>query len=216
MKNKETHLLRGSFALVLFVCMGYVVKFYPETFLAFDQNLQATVRGNLPVFWTHFFKIVTVLGNTPVQFALTIGFALVFWLKKWRAEAYYLLTSASLAGLAIVGLKAIYQRPRPDLQHLVEATGYSFPSGHALGAMAIFGVLYLIGGQRFAKRKLGYLLRLLVASLIGLVALSRVYLGVHYPTDILAGLLVGYAIVILLFPYYDRLRFQWRFQAKQK
>ncbi|TWT14236.1 phosphatase PAP2 family protein [Streptococcus sp. sy010] len=217
MKNKETYLLRGTFALVIFVCMGYVIKFYPETVLSFDQTVQAKFRSDLPSFWTDFFQNITVLGNPPVQLALTIFPALVFWLKKWRAEAYYLLTSASLAGLAIVVFKSVYQRPRPSIPHLVSASGYSFPSGHALGIMAILGVILIVCYQRLNQRSgLRLIVSLVLTSLIVLVALSRVYLGVHYPIDILAGLLVGYAILNMLFPYYDRWRFKWRFQAKQK
>lgn len=216
MKNKETYLLRASFALVIFVCMGYVVKFYPETFLPLDQTLQASFRGNLPAFWTKFFQSITVLGNPPVQFAVIVFFALGFWLKKWRAESYFLLVSGGLASLAIIGLKNLYQRPRPDISHLVSASGYSFPSGHALGSLVIFGAILIVLHQRLGQDGLGKLASALLVGLIILVSVSRVYLGVHYPTDIVAGLVVGYAILNLLFPYYDRLRFQWRFQAKQK
>lgn len=216
MKNKETFLLRASFALVIFVCMGYVVKFFPETFLPLDESLQASFRGQLPSGLTALFTRVTVVGDTATQVLLTVVLAALFWWKKWRAESYFLLSSAGLASLAIVGLKNIYQRPRPSITHLVQAPGYSFPSGHALGAMAILGAVLIICHQRWGKTGLGKVLSLVLASLIVLVALSRVYLGVHYPTDILAGLLVGYAILNLLFPYYDALRFQWRFQGKQK
>ena len=66
MKNKQSHFLKGSFALLLFMILGYVVKFYPENVVGIDQPIQSAIRGDLPAYLTDFFTRVTVLMNTPV------------------------------------------------------------------------------------------------------------------------------------------------------
>ena len=64
MKNKQSHFLKGSFALLLFMILGYVVKFYPENLVGIDQPIQSAIRGDLPAYLTAFFTRVTVLMNT--------------------------------------------------------------------------------------------------------------------------------------------------------
>ena len=65
MKNKQTFLMKGSFALLLFVIIGYVVKFYPENLLPFDSSVQATIRGDLPETLTLIFRGITRLIDLP-------------------------------------------------------------------------------------------------------------------------------------------------------
>lgn len=121
-----------------------------------------------------------------------------------------------LTGLLIKLLKGVYQRPRPVLQHLVVESGFSFPSGHALASTLIFGTLLIIVSQRVQTVQTKRLLQGLLIAMILLIVMSRVYLGVHYPTDVLGSLLLGVGILYIEFPYYDKVRFQWRFAGKQK
>lgn len=112
-------------------------------------------------------------------------------------------------------LKNVYQRPRPTIQHLVEEGGFSFPSGHALASTLVVGALVIIVSQRVKNRHLRHLLQVLLMVFILTIMTSRVYLGVHYPTDVLGSLFLGLGMLHIEFPYYDKLRFQWRFRRKQ-
>lgn len=215
MKNKQTFLTKGSFALLLFVILGYVVKFHPNYLKDFDSLIQITLRGDLPHTLTFFFSSVTSLINTPVIMTWVAVLAGFFLYKKWWSEAILLIGNLALTGILVALLKNVYQRPRPTIQHLVEEVGFSFPSRHALASTLVVGALVIIVSQRVKNRHLRHLLQVLLMVFILTIMTSRVYLGVHYPTDVLGSFLLGLGILHVEFPYYDKMRFQWRFRRKQ-
>ena len=216
MKHKHTHYIYASFALLLFVALGYMVKFYPEALTGFDSNIQTWVRGGLPAGLTRFFKTITILGNTPVQAIIAIVAVIWLYLRQYKAEAIFVGASGLLASILIVSLKYIYQRQRPSITHLVHASGYSFPSGHSLGTFMILGAIAIVLAQRLEKKESKIVVYAITGLLIFLVGLSRIYVGVHYLTDVLAGFTLAFGLINAIYPTYDRIRFEWRFQSKQK
>ncbi|VTS18969.1 PAP2 superfamily protein [Streptococcus pseudoporcinus] len=216
MKTKQTYLLRSSFAFLIFVMLGYTVQFYPYSLVVFDDRVQNAIRGSLPDQLTSVFRAITYMGNVSTQVLVVALLTILFLIKKWKTEALFQLTNGLLAGLLVTGFKFVYQRARPSLEHIVYAGGYSFPSGHAMGAMMIYGALMVILLGRFQKKSTKILVILTFSTLILLIGLSRIYLGVHYPTDVIGGFVLGYGILNLLYPYYKEKRFEWRFQSKQK
>ena len=216
MKNKQTFLTKGSFALLLFVILGYVVKFYPEQLQTLDSSVQTAIRGDLPETLTLIFRGITRLIDLPVVISWAIILVAIFYLKKWKSESLLVAGNLSLAGILIVSLKHLYQRPRPDILHLVEEKGFSFPSGHSLAVTLLIGSLIIILGQRVKSTRLKLPLQSLLGIYLVSVLVSRVYLGVHYPSDVLASLCLGLGILFIEFPFYDKLRFKWRFTGKQK
>ncbi len=216
MKDKQTYLTKGSFALLLFVILGYVVKFYPEQLIPFDSSIQIAIRGDLPAILTTIFRGITRLIDLPIVISWAILLTAIFYLKKWKSESLLVAGNLSLAGILIVSLKHLYQRPRPEILHLVEEEGFSFPSGHSLAVTLLIGSLIIIVGQRVKDRTVKLILQILLGIYLVSVIISRVYLGVHYPSDVLASLCLGLGILFIEFPFYDKLRFQWRFTGKQK
>ena len=216
MKDKQTYLTKGSFALLLFVILGYVVKFYPEQLIPFDTSIHTAIRGDLPATLTTVFRVITRLIDLPIVISWAILLTAIFYLKKWKSESLLVAGNLSLAGILIVSLKHLYQRPRPDILHLVEEKGFSFPSGHSLAVTLLIGSLIIIVGQRVKDRTVRLILQILLGIYLVSVIISRVYLGVHYPSDVLASLCLGLGILFIEFPFYDKLRFQWRFTGKQK
>ena len=216
MKDKQTFMMKGSFALLLFVILGYVVKFYPEQLQTLDSSVQTAIRGDLPETLTLIFRGITRLIDLPVVISWAIILVAIFYLKKWNSESLLVAGNLSLAGILIVSLKHLYQRPRPDILHLVEEKGFSFPSGHSLAVTLLIGSLIIILGQRVKSTRLKLPLQSLLGIYLVSVLVSRVYLGVHYPSDVLASLCLGLGILFIEFPFYDKLRFKWRFTGKQK
>ena len=216
MKDKQTYLTKGSFALLLFVILGYVVKFYPEQLVTLDSSVQTAIRGDLPETLTLIFRGITRLIDLPIVISWAIILIAIFYLKKWKTESLLVAGNLGLAGILIVSLKHLYQRPRPDILHLVEEKGFSFPSGHSLAVTLLIGSLIIILDQRVKNTTTKLALQGLLGLYLVSVLVSRVYLGVHYPSDVLASLSLGLGILFIEFPFYDKLRFQWRFTGKQK
>lgn len=137
---------------------------------------------------------VTALGSVAVLtllVALVIGLLL---LKHRRRTALFILV-ATVGGTTIgSGFKAALARPRPDIvPHLMEVTSLSFPSGHSMMSSVVYLTLGALLGQTMARRREKIYLFGAAIFLTVLVGLSRVYLGVHYPTDVLAGWSAGTA-----------------------
>ena len=216
MKDKQTFMMKGSFALLLFMIIGYIVKFYPEMLVGFDQPIQTAIRGDLPETLTLLFRAITHLIDIPVIISWVLIVAFIFYRKQWKMESYLMLGNLTLAGILIVTLKNIYQRPRPEILHLVEEKGFSFPSGHSLAVTIMVGTLIVILSQRIKNTVWRKIVQILLSLYIFSVLVSRIYLGVHYPSDVIASLCVGLGVLFMEFPFYDKLRFQWRFKGKQK
>ena len=208
--------MKGSFALLLFVIIGYVVKFYPEMLINFDQPIQTVIRGNLADYLTIFFKAITHLIDIPVIITWVLIVAFIFYCKQWKIESFFMLGNLTFAGILIVTFKNIYQRPRPEILHLVEEKGFSFPSGHSLAVTIMVGTLTVIFSQRIKNHVWRKVVQIGLGIFLVSVLVSRIYLGVHYPSDVIASLCMGLGVLFMEFPYYDKLRFQWRFTGKQK
>ena len=216
MKDKQTFMMKGSFALLLFMIIGYIVKFYPEMLVSFDQPIQTAIRGDLPETLTLLFRAITQLIDIPVIISWVLIVAFIFYRKQWKMESYLMLGNLTIAGILIVTFKNIYQRPRPEILHLVEEKGFSFPSGHSLAVTIMVGTLIVIFSQRIKNTVWRKIVQILLSLYIVSVLVSRIYLGVHYPSDVIASLCVGLGVLFMEFPFYDKLRFQWRFKGKQK
>lgn len=218
MKNKQIYLTWGSFALLFFVILGYAVKFYPDQLSFLDVGLQDGVRGSLPDYLTSFYRQITFLGNSPVILLYTALMASHFYYqRRWKAEGLFLLGNLVILGLLSTLFKMVYNRPRPSLAYLIDhPIGASFPSWHAASSLTVAITVAIILQQRMTRIGLRRFLQGLLLVLAVAVGLSRIYLGVHYPSDILAGWLLSIAVTLILFPFYDQKRFEWRFTSKQR
>ncbi|HEY2733427.1 MAG TPA: phosphatase PAP2 family protein [Polyangiales bacterium] len=171
----------------------------PNAILRIDQSILIAVsRWRRP--WLNGIAVdITALG-TPTLLALftmlALGAALA---NKQRLSALHLLIASSGAALFNLGLKALVTRPRPtEVLRLVNVAGYSYPSGHSMGSAAILSTFAMVS-WRYVRRPIHRLAITLIAlGLIGLIGMSRIYLGVHYPSDVAAGIALGIAWAMLL------------------
>jgi membrane-associated phospholipid phosphatase len=134
---------------------------------------------------------ITRLANPEVVITVVvIAFSWLIRRRQWRSAVMLLFTCLGTV-MINQGMKLVFARPRPLLwPRLIQETSYSFPSGHALGAMVLYGFLaYLLVRRHPGQTRSIYGI---AAGLIMAIGFSRLYLGVHYPTDVLGGYLVGW------------------------
>ncbi|EFU72982.1 phosphatase PAP2 family protein [Enterococcus italicus] len=206
----------ASCFLLLFMFLGYVVKFYPQWLNSFDQLGTAIIRFDYPN-WNPFFLWVTKFGNPTTVSILFVAILGLFLYWKKYAEALWL--SLGVIGIAAIFnllIKLFFTRERPSLVHLVTENSYSFPSGHANGSMVFYGTLFLLIPFFIQTNWVKWLLRIICVFLIIGIGTSRIYLGVHYPSDILAGYSEGLVWLGFTYPLFKEKQFIWRFTQKQK
>jgi undecaprenyl-diphosphatase len=136
---------------------------------------------------------VTHLGDPAVVTVLTVAAVGALWWRGRRRPAGYLLAARIAVIVVGGGLKLLIDRHRPVLDHpLAYAAGKSFPSGHALGTAALWMAVAVLAARLRLSVRIG-----LGVVVPVLVAATRVLLGVHYLSDVVAGLLLGWALALL-------------------
>lgn len=141
---------------------------------------------------------ITALGSWPVMILVALAVLGLLLLQRRWGLAAMVIASLGGGGLLLTLLKQAFARPRPDLvPHLVDVTTLSFPSSHAAGSAVTYATLAALATQ-LATRPLVKLYLLAVSlGVVVLVGITRVYLGVHYPSDVLAGWFFGLAWALL-------------------
>ena len=154
----------------------------------FDEDLRLAIQSWQSPAATAVLRAVSRLGSPPVVSSIAIAIAILFFRRGWRRAALLLPVAIAGGGLLNAALKNSFQRLRPSpLFDYPLPTSYSFPSGHAVWSFCLFGVLAALLSPRIGRRDLRAGLWAAAASLILAIGISRVYLGVHHPSDVLAG-----------------------------
>lgn len=154
----------------------------------FDQALISFIRGFETPALTSIMKLFTFIGSFPVVLVIFLIVSFIFFrVLKSRTEIF--LVAAVIVGTQVINmlLKLLFHRARPDIHLLIDVGGYSFPSGHAMSAFAVYGILTFVFWRHIPKR-IGRISLIIGSSMFILfIGMSRIYLGVHYPSDIIGG-----------------------------
>ena len=174
--------------------VGIGVRFWAP---GFDVQILEAIAANRSPTWTSIAQVVSDAGSFALLAPLAVAFVL---LRRWKRPADDIALVVIAAGSAALpsAIKLIVARPRPTIEHLSHLTSLSFPSEHTTQAAAIYLTIAILlsKGLNRGWRELVIVLAALIALA---VAWSRVYLGVHYPTDVIAGLLLGWSWALLVF-----------------
>lgn len=158
----------------------------------------------------HFFQSVTDFGDVYAYIVVTTIAVLFFFFKlKNKKFIIQLVGVLLLSGISNIALKQAINRARPSIEHLVVVKTLSYPSGHAMSAMAFYGFLIYLTFRIKMSRWLRAFLVVLFSFIILAIGLSRIYLGVHFPSDVAGGYIAGLiwvAFCIVLFNLIDLLR----------
>ena len=181
-----------AFALVLDLAVyGTWKDILRPHVISFDGTIITAIRIHTSEMLSQAMIFISVLGS--FKFYVTVGGVIVIWLcfKKRIAEGIMLVVCSGGSGLMTLLIKDIVMRFRPDMMPVIIETGYSFPSGHSVTAVCFYGYLaflYWIYGKSPVIRRVGIIGAVLMILGIGI---SRIYLGVHFPTDVIGGYVGG-------------------------
>lgn len=190
--------IMGILFLILFGIIAWGVYFESGWVSSFDLSWIERIQGSVSAGKTSLIAKLTELGNIRLVIVLTIIIAIVLFFKRQYAEGLWfggtVLFCAAIGGKI---LKKTFDRDRPQFLQLIEKTNESFPSGHATATTIFYGfiglVLVLATVQIWKKFVVGFI----TLAWIGFILITRIYLGVHFPTDVLGGLLYGLASILL-------------------
>jgi membrane protein DedA with SNARE-associated domain/membrane-associated phospholipid phosphatase len=163
-----------------------------DPIVRFDRALDAYLHARATPPLTTFFLIITAFGSIePLVLLGVVMAAFLAWGRRWVFLGSWL---AAVAGSAVLNhlLKGLFARPRPHFEHpLLVETSYSFPSGHAMESFVVYGMLayFAVLALRTWESRVGVVCG--AALLVVLIGFSRMYLGVHYLSDVLAGYAAG-------------------------
>lgn len=195
-RNKKTILLIISIIILILLIIGLYLNY-----LSFiDDVIYKFIIGFKTPFLTFFFNFITFFAS--IEWLVIISIIILLFCKERKLKIGLLIYLLGIALITLL-LKNIFIRERPFELMIIFEDGYSFPSGHSSSSMAFYGLLsYLIYKSKLVKYKKVILISSLIL-LILLIGISRIYLGVHYPSDVLAGFMVGLIYFIMVIYIYN-------------
>ena len=176
---------------IFFLVLGVVLL---DRNLVIDEAIYNFVMKSRCPFLDNYFTFVTRLGN-PITVVIVV---IVTCLILRNKDIIYVLSSAVASSGFNTIIKQLVRRSRPDHLRLVVEKGFSFPSGHAMISICVYGVILYLIVCNIKNKYLKYTLATLVGILILSIGISRIYVGVHYPTDVLAGYSLAIVIIIVI------------------
>lgn len=180
-------------ALALCILFGGIFAYIArgislDTINGFDSTIINTVQGWEADWLTPVMKAFTFIGSTKfVLFLIAAGFAILLFVVRNRADAFFFFAALGGTGVLNQTLKFIFKRERPDIHRLVDVTGFSFPSGHTMMAFSLYAVIAYILWRHIRTAASKILLIILACFMFAMIGISRIYLGVHFPSDVLGG-----------------------------
>lgn len=174
-----------SFLFIIIFVMTNHIKW-------FDLPLTLSIQSLESKPLTEIMLLFSLIGSAKLVIPIAVVFFLVFlFIFKYRYELILFVTAIAGSSLLNVLLKNVFQRERPISHRLAEATGYSFPSGHSMAAFTLYVTLAFLITMYVKKRSTKLAVIVIAVIMILGIGISRIYLGVHYPSDVLGGYLTS-------------------------
>ncbi len=196
-------LIAAALLIVLFSLLAVAISEHGAV-VTFDRQAEIWLLDRMTPALATLFLVITQTGNEIFISVLTVYLGIIFLLQKEYALLTRLVLAAGGGGFLDLTLKVIFRRPRPDFPNVwVHPLDYSFPSGHAMMSIILYGLIATLLIRQIKFRRKRTLILVAASLMILIIGFSRLVLGAHYPSDILAGWSVGGAWLILswFYPY---------------
>lgn len=198
---KKKCLILTSIPIIAFIILA--LNLNNPLIISLDNSVSAWILNNQNQYLINFSKIIATLFDTIPMIIISLIIALAIYLKSKPKEAFYFASASIIAGALIYTLKEIIARPRPILQTIQE-TSFAFPSGHSTISAVFFGFMILFSLnhiKNITHKKLAIITSILLIAIVGI---TRIYLNVHWLTDVIGGYLLGTIIVLTLACFYKK------------
>lgn len=196
------------FCLALFIRLTFSIT--PNgSVQTFDEGILRWVETLRTPFFNSMMLDITALGGLALTVVLGLLAVIIFLLTRDPAAAIHL-TLTSTGGFFIsIWTKSLISRPRPSIiPQLIHASGFSYPSGHSITSAAIYLTMAILACRHFKPIKTRIILLALAGIMIALISFSRIYLGVHYPSDTMSGALIGLAWALFMAALFAKTHFK--------
>lgn len=190
MKNK----FKQKIIILSCIFIIWTILVVTNSLTLFDDKIYQFIISFQNDTLTNIMKVITSFANPLTIVSLCLA-SLLSLIWKYKASIYLIIITIISTVFNFL-TKNIVLRTRPDHLRLIEETGYSFPSGHAMGSIAFYGFIIFLLSKSKINKYLKIFLSIIIGLTIFLIGISRIYVGVHYPSDIIGGFLLGYIILI--------------------
>ena len=198
-KYKKVNCLIAVILMIFFIIVTALVV--TNNISWFDDSIYNFIIGFRSNPLDLVLKTITRLGDTIVIMIIVIV-TLMFLNKRNRI----ILGSTTILTVTFnQAIKHILRRPRPEHLRLIKQGGFSYPSGHSMIAICVYGIMIYLINKNIKNKKINIMLSILLTILILTIGISRIYVGVHYPSDVLGGFLLSGTILILNLTFTDKL-----------
>lgn len=194
-KTRIEKSMRWAILLISIIILIYIIGNLLQKDIAnFDNAVYSYIASFISEPLTDIALVITTLGSGYIILPICLILIIVYWKK---IEGIAITINLIISFLANQILKRIVARPRPTEYRIIEELGYSFPSGHSMVSMAFYGLLIYFIYRKVKNPYVKWISCSLLTILIFLIGLSRVYLGVHYASDVIAGFCISAAYLAL-------------------
>ena len=187
---------------LLFVILCILVKL--DLLSNIDESVYKFITSNMNDTTTNIYKVITFFGSTIFMVGLCVLLLVLFIILKKNIYGYIICGTLIFSTIMNNVIKVIVKRERPISWFLVEESGYSFPSGHAMASVCFYGLIIYLLYRSNIEKKYKIVIITFLTLLILLIALSRIYLGVHYASDVIGGVVIALIYLVIYVTIVDR------------
>ena len=194
MKKYFNFILAGILVIALIAIMVLIKN---GGIVNFDNNVFNLVTANENIYLENMYRVFTFLGSTAFIVGACLAIFVIFIIIKKKEIGFVIVGSVVISTIVNNVIKLIFRRPRPEVRRLVVEKSFSFPSGHTMAAVTLYGILIFF----VMKSKLKKNIKLAISIVLGLlpicVAVSRIYLGAHYASDVIGAAITSTALLLV-------------------
>ena len=202
MKRKKSKILIVFLLLAIFLTFAFLAK-NKDSGIWIDEAIMELIHKNITPLKTTFMKVITFFGST--YFLILSGLAILLFSIKYKHRENLVPLILSTVGCSLLNtiIKYMVTRTRPIKYFLIKQGGYSFPSGHSMVSMCFYTTMTYLLTKNIKDKNKKVLLWIGNFIIIGLIGFSRIYLGVHWFSDVLAGYIMGFLVYLFTIYLYD-------------